>query len=259
MRQVAAWFVILTLIATACSTGERVVMAAGTTLVDSGFMARVLEEYSPDAQVSVVGMSSLEAFAFGSSGSAEVLITHLPGAEKAFLADHPGAEQQPVFASHFVLVGPESPQIGTLDAVETLELIAETGRSFVARADGSGTAAKEHELWEIAGVDPIGRSWYTETGQGMGFTLQVADQRGAFTLAEIGSFVAIDSISLVPLVDGVEDERLRNPYRITLVEGASDEARAFYVWMTSDEGGAAVVAANIELFDELLYAPTLSS
>ena len=61
------------------------------------------------------------------------------------------------------------------------------------------------------------------------------------------------------LVDEAEDERLRNPYRITLVEGASDEARAFYEWMTSAEGRAAVVAANIELFDELLYAPTLSS
>jgi len=259
VRRIAAWSVILALIATGCSTGDRVVVAAGTTLVDSQFMARVLEEYAAGVQISVLGVSSLEALALGASGSAEVLITHLPEAEEAFLADHPDAEQQTVFASHFVLVGPEAPQLGTPDAVESLELIAEAGHLFVSRSDGSGTAAKERELWGIAGVDPTGRSWYTETGQGMGFTLQVADQRGAFTLAEIGSFVATASISLVPVGEAAEDERLANPYRITLVEGASDEARAFFDWMISDEGSAAVVAANVELFDDLLYAPALAS
>lgn len=259
MRQIAAWLLIFGLLATGCGADGRVVMAAGTTLVDSGFITRVLEEYPSDTQVSVVGVSSLEALALGSSGSAEVLITHLPEAETAFLADHPDANQEPIFASRFVLVGPESERMEVSDAVQLVALIAEEGRAFVSRGDGSGTAAKEQDLWEQAGIDPTGQPWYIETGQGMGFTLQVADQRNAFTLAEIGSYLAAESVTLVPFVSGDEDERLGNPYRVTLIPGASDRARALFDWLASAEAAAAMVAANLELFDELLYAPTLPS
>lgn len=259
MTQFAAWLLILGLLVTGCSADERVVVAAGTTLVDSGFINRVLEQYPADTQVSVVGVSSLEALALGSSGSAEVLITHLPEAETAFLADHPSANQEWIFASQFVLVGPESERLEVSDAVELVALIGEEGLPFVSRADGSGTAAKEQDLWELAGIDPMGQLWYIETGQGMGFTLQVADQRNAFALAEIGSYLAAEPVALVPFVSGDEDERLRNPYRVTLVPGASDSATDLFDWLTSAEGAAAIVEANLELFDELIYSPTLPS
>ena len=42
------------------------------------------------------------------------------------------------------------------------------------RADGSGTYVKEQELWGAAGVEPEGEDWYSETGLGMGPTLQVS-------------------------------------------------------------------------------------
>ena len=93
----------------------------------------------------------------------------------------------------------------------------------------------------------------------MGFTLQVADQRDAFTLAEIGSFHGAESIGLAPLIAGVEDARLQNPYRITLAEGASGEARGLFDWLTSSAGSAALAAANHDLFGQVLYAPTLAS
>ena len=234
-------------------------LAAGTTLVDSGFIERVLEDYPADVRVSVVGVSSLEALALGSNGSAELLITHLPDAEASFIADHPGASQQPIFSSYFVLVGPDAVQLTTGDAVAALQVIANAGHSFVSRGDGSGTAAKERELWELAGIDPSGQPWYTETGQGMGFTLQVADQRHAFTLAEIGSYHGAESITLTPRLGDLDDVRFQNPYRLTLAEGASGEARGLFEWLVSGEGSTALAAANRELFGEVLYAPTLPS
>lgn len=256
MRQIAAWLAIIILLATGCSADDRVVLAAGTTLVDSGFIERVLADYPSDVQVSVVGVSSLEALALGSNGSAELLITHLPDAEAAFIADHPGATQQPIFSSHFVLIGPDAVQLATGDPVAALRMIADAGYPFVSRGDGSGTAAKEQELWELAGVDPSVEPWYSVTGQGMGFTLQVADQRDAFTLTEIGSFRRAESITLMPFVGGDQDERLRNPYRLTLVEGASDESRAVFRWLASLDGFEAITTANIELFGEPLYSAT---
>ena len=254
MRRAAVSLLVL-LVAAGCGGGdERVVVAAGTTLVDSGFIGRVLDDYPGDHQVSVVGTSSREALALGSSGSAELLITHLPGAENDFLAEHPGAVQGPIFTSRFVIVGPDAWRPVVDDAVQVFRSISVQGHPFVSRGDGSGTAAKEQELWELADVDPTGRGWYTETGQGMGFTLQVADQRDAITVAEIGSYLGAETITLVPLV--ADDDRLSNPYRITLVEDAGGGAEALFDWLGSDHGRQAIRDANVELFGEVIYAPT---
>ena len=247
------------IISSGCASDDRVVVAAGTTIVDSGLIERVLEQYPADAEVSVVGASSLEALALGGSGSADILITHLPEAEAAFLLQQPGATQEAVFTSQFVIVGPDDgPLIQNASppgAVESFVLIVAAGHPFVSRADGSGTAARERRLWELAGIDPTGLSWYVETGQGMGFTLQVADQRDAYTLAEIGTFVGAEAITLIPFVGAEDDERLLNPYRITLVEGASKPAQRLFEWITSEAGVKAITVANLELFDALLYIP----
>lgn len=255
MKRGVATLLIGLAVAAGCSgTDERVIVAAGTTVVDSGFIERVLEEYSPDGQVSVVGVSSREALALGSAGSAGLLITHLPEAETAFLAEHPGATQVPVFSSEFVLVGPSGEGIDSPEVVEAFRRIAAEGHPFVSRSDGSGTAAKEREIWEAAGIDPTHQPWYVVTGQGMGFTLQVADQRRAFTLAEAGTLLAAVSLTLVAISG--EDPRLVNPYRLTLVEGANPAAKALFDWLTSEAGTDAIINANLELFGELLYAPT---
>jgi len=51
----------------------------------------------------------------------------------------------------------------------------------VSRGDDSGTHKKEQSLWRDAGVTPEG-SWYLESGQGMGATLTMANERNAHTL-----------------------------------------------------------------------------
>ena len=257
MKRGAIALFIAAVVAAGCgNTEDRIVVAAGTTLVDSGFIERVFEEYPADVNVSVVAASSREALALGSAGSAQLLITHLAQAEDEFLADHPDALVSPVITGDFALVGPVADTLDTSDVVEALRQIAAEGHPFVSRGDGSGTAAKEQELWNLAGIDPKGESWYIETGQGMGFTLQVADQRDAFTLAEIGSFVAAESLSLVRFVGGDDDERLVNPYRVTLVEGASDEATQLFHWLVGTGGLEAITVASFEVFGEPIYRVT---
>lgn len=256
MRRGIVALVALAVIAAGCGGGEeRVVVAAGTTLVDSGFVERVLGQYPAEVRTSVVAASSREAFALGSGGSAELMITHLEEAEQEFLAAHPGAEQSPVFTSEFVLVGPSGEPLAAPDVVAAFRQIAAEGRPFVSRGDGSGTAAREEQLWGLAGIDPSGETWYIETGQGMGFTLQVADQRDAFTLAEMGTFLAAESITLVPFIDARQDDRLANPYRVTLIPEASEEARSLYHWLLGADGFEAMMAADRELFGSPIYLP----
>lgn len=252
------------IVGTACSGSdpERVVVAAGTTVVDSGLVERLIEAYratGADESFSVVGVSTAEALSLGASGGADLLITHQEALEDEFLAEHPEAIVTPAFTSRFLLAGPadEPPALVGAGIVDAFTAIAADGLPFVTRRDGSGTYAKEQELWALAGIDPVDEQWYTETGQGMGFTLQVADQRSAYVLTEDGAYrAAAETLSLVPVDAGAPSGLLDNPYRAIVVDAdASPAAHRFIDWLSSDGGRDALLAANGALFGELVYSP----
>lgn len=245
----------------ACGGPTRVVVAAGTTLVDSGVIGAVVSGYEadhPEVELSVVGESTAQILELGRRGGADLLITHAPDLEAEFVGEGLAARYETVFESRFILAGPRGTSSGMPSGVaEAFEEIARRGEMFVSRSDGSGTHQKELELWSLAGVDPVGMSWYLETGQGMGLTLQVADQRRAFVLTELGVFVAASpvlSLEIVPLTD---DPVLANRYQVIVVKGSPAESAAaeFAVWLGSTEGRRAVISANQALFGEVLYQP----
>ena len=89
-----------------------------------------------------------------------------------------------------------------------MQAIAKTKSPFASRADDSGTNAKELKLWQQAGVTPSG-SWYIKTGQGMGPTLVIADQKNAYTLSDRGTFLATKNLDSKILVQG--DPQLQQP------------------------------------------------
>jgi tungstate transport system substrate-binding protein len=255
--------VILSIVAIAagCSaTPERIVVAAGTTIVDSGYIEALIDEYPGDGDFSIVAASSRESFALGEGGAAEVLFTHLAEVEDAYVADHPESLQAPVFTSRFLFVGPPAQSVvepGS-DVVDAFSSIAEGHAPFVSRSDGSGTAARERAIWELAGIDPEGASWYIETGQGMGFTLQVTDQRDAFTLVEGGSFFAEASVLDLEevTVTATPSSLLDNPYRITVINPSGAPAAVeLFEWMTSDDGRDAMVRVNEALYGRVVYEP----
>jgi tungstate transport system substrate-binding protein len=262
VRKLLALLVSAVLVVAACSAGsERVVVAAGTTIVDSGFIEALIDEYPGDGSFSIVAASSREGFALADGGAADVLFTHLAEVEDGYVAAHPDVWQSAVFESRFLVVGPPGQAViqpGT-DVVDGFSAIAAGESPFVSRADGSGTAVRERAIWDLAVIEPAGQPWYIETGQGMGFTLQVTDQRDAFTLVEGGSFFAEASVlSLEEVaVTASPDQLLSNPYRMTLVDPPQTEAgRDLFSWVISDEGRAAMVRVNEQLYGRVVYAPS---
>jgi len=260
---VGAGVAVCALVLAACGQpgSARIVVAAGTTIVDSGLVEGVVAAYRdvhPDApRFSVVAAGSTEVLALGERGAADVLISHLPDAEERFLAAHPDAIARPVFASRFLLVGPPGQTIVSpgMDVSEAFAAIARRGATFVTRADESGTNAKERAIWAAAGIEPSG-SWYVETGLGMGHTLQVADQRNAFTLAEEGAFRAARHLGLVEIPVADPAGVLVNPYRAIAVDPQTRPVAADFVhWLATDEGRAAVLAVDDRLFGAPVYRP----
>lgn len=252
----------LVLLIGACSQPtDRVIVAAGTTLVDSGvidFVAERFEATHSGVQLSIVGESTGLILELGSQGAADVLLVHAPEQEKGFVASGRSSWHHGVMDSRFILIGPADlkPEFAGLSPDLAFSLVATREQSFMSRGDHSGTHDKELSLWADIGVDPTKFRWYVETGQGMGPTIQVADQRGAVTLAEYGAFLAAtDAISIVDL--GLAQIGLSNPYTGYVVEGTTQEsqARLFLEWLVSAAGREAIIDANFELFGEVVYQP----
>src|SRR5439155_1147328 len=149
----------------------------------------------------------------------------------------PGCEQQPghrtdagavvdsvyfvsrrlVMHNEFLIVGPTGDSAGLRglsDPVAALRRIAERGALFVSRGDQSGTHQREQLLWKRAGFSSPPRSvWYIESGQGMGATLQLADEKHGYTLTDRATYLTWrDKLQLVPMVEG--DSLLYNVYHV---------------------------------------------
>ena len=258
-RTVVMPVVAFALAAAACAGhDERLVVAAGTTVVDSGVVDRLAAAYESSVtgmEVSVIGRSTREVLDLGSRRAADVLVSHAPDQEAGFLQQHPDATSHPLFASRFLLVGPPG-RSRDLDGLAPEEALGEISRqqwAFVTRADGSGTFDAESELWSAAGVDPTGEQWYRETGQGMGLSLQVADQTEAFILVEEGTFLAASAILHLRPVELAPGTHPINPY-VAIVPVPTRAADAFVAWLLSDAGRAALTRANRDLFGSAVFA-----
>ncbi len=258
MRPIAVALVASALLAT-CGGADRVLVGAGTTLVDSGLMAELADRYAADTgtRISVVAGSSAEVLELLARNEVVAAITHVRDLEAAYLEAHPGATGTAVFASEFVLAGPADrvAVLEGMDAPNALAAIAERGWTFVSRADGSGTFAREVELWDLAGVDPAGAGWYVETGQGMGETLQVADQRVGFVLSELGTLLGAEGIELVPVVLAGDPALLMNPYTLMIDDPSSAPAAALAEWLTSTAGREAISGFGEARYGRSLYVP----
>lgn len=258
MRRTVAVLVVSGTLLAACtpSADDRVIVAAGTTVVDSGLIDAIVDEYiatGGDGSISVIGLSTQQVLAYGGAGNADVTITHDRAALDTFLEANTDSIAFPLFSSRFVLVGPPDTSFSDMSAPGVLRGVAAQGLPFVSRDDGSGTYARERALWASIGVDPRGADWYIRTGTGMGATLQVASARAAVTLAEIGVFLtARDQLDLKEI--GEEGDTLENPYDVAVV--APDDAPlavTFVTWLISDAGGAAIESANDSIFGSQVY------
>ncbi len=223
----------------------RLRMSTTTSTENSGLLGVLLPpfEAANGCKVDVIAVGTGKALKLGENGDVDVVFVHAKAAEERFVAEGYGVKRYPVMHNDFVIVGPREDPAGLSgagSAVEALRLIAEKEAPFVSRGDDSGTHKKEKALWRAAGIEPGGR-WYAEVGQGMGATLQIADQKRAYTLSDRGTFIALgDKLDLVVVFEG--DPALYNPYGIIAVNPKrhphvnAELARKLIEYVTGPEG-----------------------
>ena len=246
------------------SRDRPLILATTTSTQDSGLLDVLVPafENEADRQVKTVAVGSGEAIELGSRGEADVLLVHSPDDEEEFMASGKGGTRRLVMHNDFVVVGPPDDPAGIrgMSSTAALERIAQNGEApFISRGDDSGTHALELKLWDAAGVRPAG-SWYQETGQGMGATLRIADQKRAYTVADRGTYLSTeDSTDLDVLVTG--EPRLLNVYHVIDVDpGAGPRVnaaggRAFADWIVSPAAQRMIGAFGRKEFGRPLFVP----
>jgi len=165
------------------------------------------EEY--DVELDVLYAGTGIALEYGRRGDVDVITVHSKSRELDFVAEGYGVERVPFAYNYFLIVGPESDPAGIkgMSPEDAFKTLAETGAgSFISRGDGSGTHGKEKAIWQGAGYEyeaiQSAGAWYIEAGRGMGPTLLMASEEQAYTLTDMGTFLAYTGeIDLVPIVD----------------------------------------------------------
>ena len=258
---------VLSLVLAGCNRAPddpELILATTTSTQDSGLLdvlVPVFEEQS-GYTVQVIAVGSGEAMQMGQDGNADVLLVHAPASEEQFMADDYGSDRKLVMHNDFIIVGPAADPAGIRGATSTVEaftMIANSAPPFITRGDDSGTHKKELGLWKSAAITPAG-DWYVESGQGMGATLRIASEQGAYTLTDRPTYLAnLDTLDLEILLEG--DVALLNVYHVIVVNAElwplvnEAGAIAFAEFMVADETQAGISEFGVEEFGQPLFIP----
>ncbi|MDH5642882.1 MAG: substrate-binding domain-containing protein [Gemmatimonadota bacterium] len=241
--------------------GDREIVLATTTSVrDAGLLRELLPRFEERTgfYVKVLAVGTGQAMAMGREGIADILILHDPVGELQFMRDGYATRRCFLMQNNFLLVGPGNMEVSSDSGgvLEKLRRIVDSGSTFLSRGDSSGTHAKELDLWRRAGIDPS-RGDYRESGQGMSATLQIANEIQAYTLVDLGTFLAHRSPIDLTIVEEA-DSLLTNRYHVLNVDSRrfpwinERGARSFEEFLLSPQ-----IQANISAFRRVEFGRSL--
>jgi tungstate transport system substrate-binding protein len=254
---------------------QKLVIATTTSLYDTGLLAYLQPKFESqyNVKLAITSQGSGKAIQIATNGDADVLLVHSPAAELAFMQTGKGLNRRSFASNYFIIVGPPADPAGitnmTPENAFTTLLLKGTNKTanvyFVSRGDGSGTQTAEQNIWKSAGynytvnVEKSGL-WYIEAGKGMGETLQMASDKGAYTLTDEGTFLAYKSnLTLVPQV--TKGASLLNIYSVMAVYNDKQPvekiqmANNFINFLISPQTQADIGAYGVDKYGKSLFIP----
>jgi tungstate transport system substrate-binding protein len=221
--------------------GGSMILATTTSTQDTGLLDTLVPMFEKETgtEVKVIAVGTGAALDMSAKGNADAVLVHAYTAEQKYVQSGDLIDGKLVMHNDFVIVGPESDPAHVKDAKtidDAMKAIAATG-PFISRGDDSGTNKEELTLWKDASIDPkTAVNDYQESGQGMGATLNIADQKDAYTLTDRGTYLSLKSeLKLQVLFEGAKN--LLNIYHVYEVNPEKhsgvkiDAAKAFVAFM----------------------------
>ena len=268
LHLIAVLIVILSLALSACGSAApsnpNLILATTTSTRDSGLLdvLQPLFEEQTGYKLQIVAVGTGEALKMGEEGNADVLLVHAPSSEVTFMNGGFGKDRFLVMHNDFIIVGPAADPAGIKGQgpKDAFVAIYNAGAPFVTRGDDSGTHKKELSFWTKAELDPAGQPWYIETGQGMGASLTVASEKGAYILTDRATYLANqDKLQLEILLEG--NNALLNVYHVITVnpdkwpEANYEGALAFAKFLTNPATQKVIAEFGLKEFGQPLFIP----
>jgi tungstate transport system substrate-binding protein len=254
----------MTEVPAAAPANPNIILATTTSTQDSGLLDVLVPIFQEQTgyTVQTIAVGTGEALKMGEAGNADVLLVHAPASEVTFMDGGHGKDRFLVMHNDFIIVGPadDPALIQELGPREAFAAIYNAGVSFVSRGDDSGTHKKELDFWKKAELEPAGQDWYLETGQGMGASLTVASEKGAYILTDRATYLANkDNLDLEILLEG--SNALLNVYHVITVNPDKsskinyDGALAFTKFLTDPATQEVIGQFGVDKYGQPLFYP----
>lgn len=238
--------------------GKEVIILSTTSTENSGLFSFILPEFEKDTGIKtkVIAVGTGKALQMGKDGEGDILIVHDKKNELIFMKEGHGTVRKDLMYNQFVLLGPK----GNFNSLgEALNYISSNNLNFISRGDNSGTQSKELEMWKKYKID-TNKKWYISAGSGMGSTIQMANEKMAYTLSDKATFLSMkDKIDLKVVFE--KDDILYNQYGVILVDPSkneminSKEAKQLMDWLLSKKGQKLIGEFGVKEFNESLFVP----
>ncbi len=255
---------------------ERLMVSTTTSLFDTGLLDAIEDEFESKYPIDLnfISVGTGLAITHAQRGDADLILVHSPTQEHQFLIKGYGLCRKVIAYNYFAIVGPEEDPAeinGLVDTSQALSKILDAGRnqqaSWISRGDDSGTHTKEKQLWTKLGYNPetiLYEDWYEEASAGMGGTLKYASQRQAYTLTDMGTYLAYQQEGIINLKPHVtQGEQLLNVYSAiatnkTLHPNVNfDTAIIFIKYLISPEGQQIIADYGKDQYGQSLFNPAV--
>ena len=243
-----------------------------TSLYVTGLLEKLSEEFRkeyPDVVIQFIAVGTGRALEIASRGDVDMVFVHAPSLEHKYIKRGILVDGRIIAYNYFVIVGPKDDPAGIKglnSPVKALKRIYNAGVNgmtlFISRGDNSGTHIRELALWRKAGLNPIGQKWYIESGTGMSKTLMIANERKAYTLSDIGTYLKLKGEGILGRLEVLVDkgEGLINIYSAYIVNPDKykvdyELAKLFLEFVSSKKGQKIIDEYGVRLFGRPLFYP----
>lgn len=267
---IAVAFLFILSISSLAGHEVRIRVATTTSLYATGLLDFLADKFSQkQAGVSLdfIPVGSGEALRKAELGDVCLVFVHAPSLEKEYLSRGVISGRRIFAYNYFIIAGPQSDSAGIRNSespVEAFTKIYEAGERgeavFVSRGDGSGTHARELSIWNKAGLDPHRRTWYMETGSGMGHTLLVANEKKGYVLSDLGTYLKFKEEGKIPNIvllyrGGSELINIYSVYLVSSCKGRERELAVRFMDFVSRDAQPLIADYGADKLDQPLFKP----
>jgi tungstate transport system substrate-binding protein len=227
-----------------------------------GLLQLLAEDFArrADAQMKWVKAGTGASLKLLQEKKVDMVMVHAPAQVEKAIKDGWATGKTLIGSNEFYMVGPKNDPAGITKADSAADayarIVATPKARFVSRGDNSGTHQKEMQIWQKAGIEPVG-NWYIVTKDFMTASLKRANAEGAYFMTDSSTWIMEKGVApdLIILYRG--DKFLVNTYQALIAPpGATpgrDTAEKFIAYVASPEGQKIIADYGRDKFGEGLY------